>query len=315
MPVLDLPGSSHARRAAAVAVTVAAVAMVGPMPHSQAAAGAPSKAKAARTGVVQIIQAVPKASVRVTIDGRQVDANARLGAILGPYSIAAGKHDVRFVDPSGKVSMSAKLTVASGTSTDVVLHRPASVSGEPVVNVYHTPRKPIGPGKARVLIAHTATVAPADVRVDGKVVFSNIANGEYANADVPAGQHKVALLPAGQKTHPILGPLSIDLKAQTVTMVYAVGRPSNGSMKVIAHTAQIASDGTVEPDTIATGTAGLAAGARVTTFGAPARSSVPASAAAGLRVPSWWWAPTGVLMLCVTRRIRAARARVSTAGV
>ena len=39
------------------------------------------------------------------------------------------------------------------------------------MTTYQTPVEPIGPGKARVLVAHTATVAPADVQVDGKVVF------------------------------------------------------------------------------------------------------------------------------------------------
>ena len=39
------------------------------------------------------------------------------------------------------------------------------------MTAYPTPVEPIGPGKARVLVAHTATVAPADVQVDGKVVF------------------------------------------------------------------------------------------------------------------------------------------------
>jgi hypothetical protein len=159
---------------------------------------------AAETGSVQIIQAVPKATVKVLVDGKQVTRSARVGAVLGPLSVAAGKHTVRFVDSSGDVSLSAELTVRPGSNTDVVLHRPASISGDPVVNVYRTPRASIGPGKARVLIAHTATVAPADVRVDGKVVFTNIANGEYAEADVPAGGHEVELLPSGQTKNPIL---------------------------------------------------------------------------------------------------------------
>ena len=121
----------------------------------------------------------------------------------------------------------------------MVIHRPAEVAGDPVVNSYATPVKPIGPGKARVLLAHTATVAPADVRVDGQVVFENIANGEFAEADVPAGAHKVELLPTGLTTDPILGPLDVDLKPRTVTMVYAVGSPTDQSMNVIVHTAQL----------------------------------------------------------------------------
>ena len=104
---------------------------------------------------------------------------------------------------------------------------------------YGTPTDPIGPGKARVLVAHTATVAPADVRVDGQTVFTNIANGEFATADVPAGTHEVELLPTGSTTQPILGPIDLTVAAGTVSMVYAVGNPRDGSMKVILHSGRL----------------------------------------------------------------------------
>jgi hypothetical protein len=178
--------------------------------------------------------------------------------------------------------------VAPGSSSDIVVHLPAEVDGAPVVNAYRTPRSPIAPGKARVLIAHTATVSPADVRVDGKVVFRDIANGEYATADVAAGAHSVALLPTGLHTAPILGPLDVDLKAGTVTMVYAYGNPRDHSMNVIAHTAALSSNGAVVPESIDTGRAGLAADITVQPFhAAPARRSTtptglaPAGAVAG----------------------------------
>ena len=32
--------------------------------------------------------------------------------------------------------------------------------------------------KAKLTVAHTAAVPPADIRVDGKVLFENVANGE-----------------------------------------------------------------------------------------------------------------------------------------
>ncbi len=247
---------------------------------------------------MQVVQAVPGTSVRVAIDGRQVRTGVDEGTVLGPYPLSAGRHSVTFAAPSGDLSTSASLTVRPGSSSDVVLHSPAAVGGKPVVNVYSTPRKPIGPGKARVLVAHTATVAPADVRVDGKVVFTNIANGEFAEADVPAGSHQVALLPTGQKSHPILGPLDVTLAPRTVTMVYAVGRPSNGSMDVIAHAAPIASDGTVRPAAIKTGSAGLAAHTAVSSFGTdPGQGGHVAGGRSPL--PGWLWlSAVGAAALC-----------------
>jgi hypothetical protein len=293
-----------ARRSVILGAAVSTLALVGLVPLGQAVPSQAAQAKVA-TGAVQIIQAVPGTSVGVLLDGKRVKQGVAEGTILGPYPLSAGKHEVRFVDASGDIAVNTTVTVRAGTASDVVLHRPAAVSGEPVVNVYSTPRKPIGPGKARVLVAHTATVPPADVRVDGKVVFTDIANGEYAEADVPAGSHKVELLPTGQTTNPILGPLDVKLAPRTVTMVYAVGQPSNGSMKVIAHAAPIESDGTVQPAAIKTGSAGLAAGAHVTTFGTPRR---------GPAVPVWLWAPfAGALTLLGIRllTVRAGRRRLT----
>ena len=226
-------------------------------PSSQAAAKGP--------GHVTVIQAVPGTSVDVAIDGESVSADAEVGAVLGPFDLATGAHTVSFA--GGSLDVETTLDVSSGASTDVVLHLPADIAGDPVVHSYAAPTGSIGPAKARVVLAHTATVAPADVRVNGQTVFTNIANGEFATADVPAGTHEVELLPTGSTTDPILGPIDLTVAAGTVSMVYAVGTPTVGSLSVILHSGTLSADGSVVPDTIRTGTAGLAGTARVHTFG------------------------------------------------
>jgi hypothetical protein len=211
-----------------------------------------------------VVQAVPGATVDVAVDGRSVATGAAVGDVLGPFDLAPGSHEVTF--SGGGADVASTLDVASGTSTDVVLHLPAAVDGDPVVHSYDAPTGPIGPGKARVVLAHTATVAPADVQVDGETVFTNIANGEFAEADVPAGTHRVALLPTGSPADPILGPLDVPLEARTLSMIYAYGNPRDGSMNVIAHTSPLSADGSVQPTTIRTGSAGLAGSLPVTPF-------------------------------------------------
>jgi hypothetical protein len=220
----------------------------------------------AQAGTVTVVQAVPGHTIDVRVDGKSVKGEAAAGEFLGPLRLSAGSHEVTFTDASGDVDVTSTLTVKAGSTSDVVLHRPASVGGAPVVNSYGTPTDPIGPGKARVLVAHTATVAPADVRVDGQTVFTNIANGEFATADVPAGTHEVELLPTGSTTDPILGPIDLTVAAGSVSMVYAVGNPRDGSMEVILHSGRLHADGSVAPDTIRTGSAGLLAAFRVRTF-------------------------------------------------
>ncbi len=214
------------------------------------------------------MQAVPGETVDVTIDGKAVESGVGSGQVLGPYSLSEGSHRVEFSGGDG-IEQATTVEVAPASTQDVVLHLPASVGGDALVTTYPAPVKPIGPSKARVLVAHTANVAPADIQVDGKVVFENVANGEYATADLPAGEHVVALFATGETTDPILGPLTVDLAPRSLTMVYAVGNPETDSMDLVAHTAELAADGSLVPRMIDTGSAGLAGEVRVTPFGPP----------------------------------------------
>jgi hypothetical protein len=245
-------------------------------------AGAPAGAEAPAPlpARVSVVQAVPGVSVDVSVDGRRVAGGAGVGDVLGPFEMAPGSHEISFRGEGVRVE--STLDVEAGDTSDVVLHLPADVGGEPVVHSYAAPDGPIGPDKARVLLAHTATVAPADVEVDGQTVFTNIANGEFADADVPEGSIEVALLPSGADgADPILGPLDVALEARTLSMIYAYGNPRDGSMNVIAHTVDLAADGSVRPSRIDTGSAGLADD-RVTTFPGPTagdRGLLPAAAA------------------------------------
>jgi hypothetical protein len=255
------------------ASVLAAVGLVGVVGPAGAASGAASS-----SGRLVLVQALPKESLDVSIDGRTVDHGSSTGAVLGPFSVSAGPHKVEFTDQAGRVHLVSTVDVAAGSSSDVVVHLPAQVSGSPVVNTYRTPLAPIAPGKARVLVAHTATVAPADVRVDGTVVFHDIANGEFATADVAAGSHTVALLPAGTSGPPILGPLRVTLQPGTVTNVYAVGNPRTRSMNAISHTTALTSNGAAAPASIETGSGGLVADRKVHPF-AVHRDSATAAAA------------------------------------
>ncbi|WP_165807243.1 DUF4397 domain-containing protein [Nocardioides currus] len=235
-------------------------------------AGAPSAQAAgseAGTAQLMVVQALPGLTLDVDIDREGVEDGADSGAVLGPFTVPAGEHRVSFRDADGEVVLDTAVELAAGSRQDLVVHLPAQADGDPVTTLYDTPTERIGADKARVLIAHTASVAPADVRVDGTVVFRNIANGEFATADVAAGDHVAELLPSGLTRDPILGPLNVTLPAGTATMVYAVGDPTKDSMEVIAHSIALTADGTEAPSTIDTGSAGLAAGITVAPFSAP----------------------------------------------
>jgi hypothetical protein len=233
---------------------------------STTSAAAPAAHAPPSSGQLFVIQAVPGATFVVSVDGEEQTDEADVGAVLGPFELDAGEHTVRF-EPSSGQPMTANVGVRAGGSVDLVLHLPADPGGDPVADVYRASAKPVAPDTARVLVAHTATVPPADVRVDGQVVFEDIANGEFATADVPGGQHSAEVVPAGTSEDPILGPLDVDLPAGTVTMVYAVGTPTDGSMNVISHQESIGTTSAATLKEIGTGSAGLVRARQVTTYG------------------------------------------------
>ena len=252
-------------RVAAVSIALVIGGTVATTSFASDAQPPPAKARAKATvGKIAIVQAVPKLTLTVTVDGKQVKAGVVEGTIVGPLELTAGSHEVTFND--GANDISSTVDVTAGKSSDVVVHRPAEVGGTPLVSVYPTPDEPIEPGKARVLLAHTATTAPADVVVDGQTVFTNIANGEFAQGDVAAGAHEVSLLPAGVTGTPILGPLDVTLEEGTITAVYAVGNPKDGSMNVIVRTTGGTASGAEPPTEIDTGSAGLVGRVPVWTF-------------------------------------------------
>ncbi len=263
------------------------------VPMGQPGQSAPQVAR------VTVIQAVPGMEVDVSVDGRSLATGAAVGEVLGPFELAPGEHDIEFTSADG-LDVASSLEVAGGASSDVVLHLPAEPDGDPVVHSYAAPTGAIGPDKARVMLAHTATVAPADVEVNGEVVFTNIANGEFAEADVPAGTHQVALLPSGGPSDPILGPVDVALEARTLSMIYAYGNPRDGSMNVIAHTATLEADGSVMPTSIDTGEAGLVR-APVDPFGAAPDERWPAAAWLGVMAGA-----AGLVVVAARRRGRAA---------
>ncbi|WP_297622361.1 hypothetical protein [Nocardioides sp.] len=217
-------------------------------------------------GTVTLVQAVPGRAVEMRVDGRELHPVTHVGDVIGPVRLPSGRHVFAFASPGGSVVRST-VWLKPGSSADVVLHRPAAVRGASLVTLFPTPTKPIREGWARIQVAATATLVPTDVRVDDRVVFANIANGESATIDVPAGRHVVALVPAGQPAPAVLGPLRFTVAAGTVTMVYAAGGPPAGAPRAIVHTMALGQDGQAAPGDVHAGTVGLARDLPVRVFG------------------------------------------------
>jgi len=240
------------------AVRVVAVVMAVAMAAWAAAGFVP--ASAATTGQVFVVQGLPDKHVDVFVNGRKVGSSVATRTILGPLSLAAGSYQVRVTDAGSTTTILQRtVTVAAGQSVDAVVHLSAEATPSPKLTVFLNDEAAVNQGKVRLAVAHTADVPPADIRVDDKVLFSNVANGEGLTTVVPAGSYTVDVVPTGTVGPAVLGPAVFVLKSGTLTRVFAIGRPAEHTMDAIVQVLPIATSAVGDPAGINTGLGGRAA--------------------------------------------------------
>jgi len=208
-----------------------------------------------------VVQGLPGESVDVSVDGgKSIELAA--GMVSERILLEPGEHVLSFAAADESWMLGVDVDLGAGDSTDVVIHRPASPEGDPVVTTFVNPQEPVTSDRGRVQVAHTATVPPADIVVDGDVIFANVANGEFASAEVPAGVHDVSIVPTDETGPALLGPLPLEVEPGTLTRVYAIGQPEGNSMDVVVASLPLATNGSQAPEKVDTGSgAGIRLGA------------------------------------------------------
>jgi len=216
-------------------------------------------AEAATGANLYIVQGLPGKSLDISIDGKTVATKVATAKMVGPFGVAAGKRMIT-AKQGATVVIQREVTVGSGASLDVVIHQPVSPTGAPVITTYTNKLDAVPADKGGLRVAHDAAVGPADILVNGKVTFANVANGESLEAVVPAATYKVAIVPAGATSPVVLGPLDLPIQAGYLTRVFAVGDPNQKTMTVALGTIKLPKTGSGTPGLVNTGTGGQAAG-------------------------------------------------------
>jgi len=237
-------------RAPVALIGIAALALAGAMT---------SPGHAADTAEIYVVQGLPDQSLDVAVDGKTVDSGVDTAKVVGPFDVESGRRTVTFTD-GGEVVLERALTIEPGSSSDVVAHLPASASAAPMVTVFDNDLSAVPRDKAKLTVAHTAAVPPADIRVDGKVLFENVANGEELTLVVPADTYSVDIVPTGEDGPAVLGPVDLKVEAGGLDRVFAVGDPSKKTMNVAVHVIPTGSAGSGKPARVNTGTGGQAVG-------------------------------------------------------
>jgi len=246
-------------------------------------------ATAAPSGQMYLLQGLPGRTVDLYLNDKRVGSDVAPKTVVGPLTLATGRYQLRVTSPgSSSALLRRAITVSANSSVDAVVHLDAEASPAPILTVFPNDRSPVAAGKTRLAVAHVAAVPAADIRVGGKVLFSNVANGEGLTTVVPAGSYSVDVVPTGTNGPAVLGPATFSLTAGTLTRVFAVGQPSRHTMDAIVQVITVNTSAGGAPNNVNTGSGGAAATHHDS--GWPARIALGgggllllAAAAAGLR--------------------------------
>ncbi len=219
--------------------------------------------KASGQGDIYIVQGIIDQVLDIYVDAELVLASADPKTIVGPLKLDAGSHQLtlRTSDKKGsdKKVARARFQVRSGQSVDLVAHLRSDSSMTATITAYRNDVAQVGPGKLRLSVAHTAAAPPADIKVNGDVLFSNIANGETLAVVVPAATYRMEIVPTGTEGKPILGPVRLVLMKGTLTRVFAIGNVTTGKVDAVMHTLAVQTTGAAAPRSVPTGDGGQAA--------------------------------------------------------
>ena len=218
-----------------------------------AAAGA---ARGPEPGELFLVQGVVGTTWDFSVDGDVVEEGVAAKEIVGGLELPPGEHQVAATADDG-TSVEATVRVRSGQSLDVVLHLPVDARRRAVLTSFVNDRAAVPAGSTRLSIAHTAAVGPADIKVDGTVLFSDVASGEELTVVVPADTYRVAVVPTATDDPPVLGPVDLPIPAGRSMRVYAVGVAEQGTMDAIVHALPVPSKGSSQaPGGVPGGTGG-----------------------------------------------------------
>lgn len=197
-----------------------------------------NNAAAQETGTVTVIHGVPGLTVDVYVNGDLTLEDFEPDTITDPLSLPAGDYDIEIfaadADPeSDDAAITGSAALPAGANATIIAH--LSEGGTPVMTVFVNNVSEIDTGEARLVVRHTAAAPAVDVLANGDAVFTDLANPDEAQADVPAGAYAAAVAAAGT-TAPVIGPANLTLDAGTAYFVYAVGSLEDDSLGLLVQT-------------------------------------------------------------------------------
>ncbi|MGL4174133.1 MAG: DUF4397 domain-containing protein [Actinomycetota bacterium] len=214
------------------AIRVAAAVALGLSPLAVA-----SSAYGADDVTVTVVHGIPETNVDVYVNDKKTLPDFAFKTVTDPLSLPAGSYDIdirKAGDPeSAEPILTTDADLKAGQNVTVVANLTAD--GKPALNAFANPTTAVPSDMERVVVRHTAAAPAVDVLAGGDPIIEGLANPKEKSLMVPAGSVDVAVAPAGS-TDPVLGPLTLDLKGGSTTVVYAIGSLEAENLTAVTQT-------------------------------------------------------------------------------
>jgi hypothetical protein len=194
-------------------------------------------ASAAASSQISVVHGIPGQPVDVYVNGKKTIDGFQPGKVAGPLSLPAGDYDIALTKPGDAISKALlkadDVAVPGNANISLVAH--LSADGKPELTPFVNDTARLAPGKARLIVRHTAAAPAVDVRAGGEPVFKDLTNPNEAKATVDAGSVSADVVLAGKDTR-VLGPADLNLKEGTATIVYAIGSAEDKTLALATQT-------------------------------------------------------------------------------
>ena len=235
---------------------VVAAAVVVSSALGTAAAAAPERsAQAPETGGVVLVHGFRGLVADIRVDGENVLQGFEPERATDVLTLPAGPHAVEVrasSDPDGEPLLAGDVTVIADARISAVVHEDRA--GEPTFSVFRDDVGPVGAGRSRVVVRHTAAAPAIDIALDGQPAAADLANGDERAAEVAADTYEVSVSEAGSGDE-LASPEQVPFAEGTANFMYLIGSRQDQSLKWLAQREdQLAQ----APGAVQTGNSGLA---------------------------------------------------------
>jgi len=184
-----------------------------------------------------LIQGLPKTSVDVYLNGTEIVQDFRFKGIVGPLPLVPGKYHIAIrlhgAARSSKPLLSGTGLLVAGENVTIVAD--LSSSGNPALTRFCNPSPALGAGEADLVVRNVADDAGLNVYANGLRIFRDLTNPRSASIRLPAEWVTIHMTDVGSHVT-VIGPFTVHLETETVTVVYAVGNPATSTLTWVEQT-------------------------------------------------------------------------------